>query len=65
MNNQVLRIVVVVATIFPFAVLGYQIFTEESLLTGAVYTTVVLILFGTALAAARVRPGPEKPPSER
>jgi hypothetical protein len=56
MNNQVLRIAVLVAAVFPFVVLGYKIFEEESLLTGAVYTAVVLVLFGTALVASRIRP---------
>ena len=56
MNSQVLRIIVLVATIFPFVVLGFKIFEEESLLTGAVYAAIVLILLGTLLAASRAQP---------
>jgi hypothetical protein len=62
MNNTLLRIVILVMTIFPFVMVGFKLFEEESLLTAGVYTAIVLVLFGTVIAATRGQPGPQLPP---
>jgi hypothetical protein len=56
MKNQAWRALVVVGTIFPFLMVGYKLFEEESLLTGGLYAAVVLILFATVFAAWRAKP---------
>lgn len=62
MNNQVLRVVVMIGAIFPFVVLGFKLFEEESLLTAGLYTAVVVILFATVLVAWRTAPTPADTP---
>lgn len=62
MNNQVLRVVVMVGAIFPFVVLGFKLYEEESLVTAGLYTAVVVILFATVFLAWRTTPTPADPP---
>jgi spore maturation protein SpmA len=65
MSNQLWRALVIIGTIFPFAMVGYKLFEEESLLTAVSYTVVIVILFATVIAAWRVKPRSSDTPAAR
>lgn len=62
MNNQALRIGVIIGGILPFAMLGYKLYEQESIVTAGLYTAVVVILFATVIAGLRTAPASPPPP---
>ncbi len=57
-NNKLWTTIALIAAVFPSLMVGYEILMRESITTVVVYAAMVIIFFGTLIAAWRARPTP-------